>query len=130
MLLSGNSRQALGLPRPRRQDHRTQLWFKTDSRLSSSCDKNELGCVSKPVLLDPCLYLIVYVPPVSDPRHIDGLGRVVNLVQGAVITDANSRFVGGRGSDARPYRRGTMRATTFAGSLCNSFSALAVNATR
>jgi hypothetical protein len=29
---------------------------------------------------------------VSDPRHIDGLG-VVNLVHGAVITDANPPFV-------------------------------------
>jgi hypothetical protein len=74
-----------------------------------------------------------------DPRYIERSGRVVNDVHNPVNTNTNPPFVVAAleffaawrpGADLSCSRRGMMRATTFAGSQCNSFSALAVNAIR
>jgi hypothetical protein len=75
----------------------------------------------------------------GNARHINRFSLVVYLVHCPVITDANPPFPvtaleflapGGRGVAARASRRGTIRAMKEAGSRFNSFSALAVSATR
>jgi len=83
--------------------------------------------------------LIIDLAPVRDSRHIDGSGRVVNDINYPVVANTNPPFLIAAleffaarrpGADARCSRRGIMRATTFVGSPCSSFAALAASATR
>lgn len=79
--------------------------------------------------------LFVDLAPVCNPRHSDGFGGVVNFVDDAVVSYANTpfavatlQFLAARrpGVVARCSRRGIIRATSVEGSRCSSPAALAV----
>jgi len=80
----------------------------------------------------------VHFAPVGNAGYVDSFCSVVNLIDGQVIPDADAPFVftalqflaaRGRGTIAKPSKRGTMRAITLAGRAFNSFSALVVSET-
>ena len=85
------------------------------------------------------LRLFVNVAAMGNPRYIDGLGRVVNFIHGAVIAYSDSPLVVAT-FELFAARRPGGNSQTFAvrqnsdhhleGNLCSSFSALSLSATR